>query len=407
MANSAAMSQIGAPAIQRGAWLDALRFIVACLMVLHHYQGAAPIPLSHFFPAVEHNGYLLTNFFLIDSGYVLARIYGAQVASGRIGLADFFTRRLLRLAPAHLVMSTALVGIVLAAEFAGISPRNPEWFDWSQLPAQLLLVQSYGVPGGLGWNAPTWSISALLGCYLLFPTILKTVRRMTAIEALTAGLALYALADILAWRFLGYPVYQMPLKHGFMRALPLFMMGVVLARVSETVYIAPRVAKALGLAAAILFAAVQMVGNHGLVSLALIGVIIVAAGAIPVIRGSRLVENAALASFALFITNEVVRIAWFGVMNVAADKLGWSLAVQWGVWALGFSAAIGFGFVFYQLVDRPTQALLKGVRVPSMASVGERLADRLPHPQAMDFADFAPRTGYVEVLVDKGRFRPA
>ena len=57
-------------------------------------------------------------------------------------------------------------GFVLLATSAGAPPRNPEWFAWDQLPAQLLLLQSYGVHGGLGWNAPTWSISALIGCYL-------------------------------------------------------------------------------------------------------------------------------------------------------------------------------------------------------------------------------------------------
>lgn len=161
----------------------------------------------------------------------------------------------------------------------------------------------------------------------------------------------------------------------------------------------------LGLTAALLFAGVQAVGNHGPVSLALIGVIIVAAGAIPVIRGSKLVEKAALVSFALFITNEVVRIAWFGVMNVAAEKLGWSESVQWGVWALGLCSTIGFGFVFYWLVDLPTQALVKRFRLPSLAAVGEGLASRLPHPEATDFAELVPRGGYVEILLDKGGFR--
>ena len=45
--------------------------------------------------------------------------------------------------------------IAAAAALAGVRPSNPQWFDWSQLPAQALLVQAYGVPGGVGWNAPT------------------------------------------------------------------------------------------------------------------------------------------------------------------------------------------------------------------------------------------------------------
>ena len=101
MAITVKTSQIGAPPICRGGWLDALRFIVASLMVIHHYQLAAPIPLVQLHPVFER-GYLLTNFFLIDSGYVLARIYGNSVAAGRMGLGDFLSKRFLRLVPAHL-----------------------------------------------------------------------------------------------------------------------------------------------------------------------------------------------------------------------------------------------------------------------------------------------------------------
>ena len=67
--------------IVRGGWLDALRFIVAALIILHHFQGAGPIALAEgLHPVFERGGFLLTNFFLIDSGYVLMRVYGASVA---------------------------------------------------------------------------------------------------------------------------------------------------------------------------------------------------------------------------------------------------------------------------------------------------------------------------------------
>ena len=59
------------------------------------------------------------------------------------------------------------------AALAGVAPSNPRWFDWSQLPAQVLLLQAWGVPGGQGWNAPTWTLSALIACYLLLPWICR------------------------------------------------------------------------------------------------------------------------------------------------------------------------------------------------------------------------------------------
>ena len=102
--------------IARGGWLDALRFIVAFLIILHHFQAAGPEPLAHLInPIFERGGFLLTNFFLIDSGYVLMRVYGAAVDKGRMSPGDFFLKRFLRVVPAHLIMGLSLVGLVLLA----------------------------------------------------------------------------------------------------------------------------------------------------------------------------------------------------------------------------------------------------------------------------------------------------
>jgi peptidoglycan/LPS O-acetylase OafA/YrhL len=84
-------------------------------------------------------------------------------------------------------------------------------------------------------------------------------------------------------------------------------------------------------------------------------VIIHAAGAIPVIRPSIWVEKAAQVSFSMFITNEVVRVAWFGVANVAIAKLALPLVAQWALWGAGVGAAVAFAFLFHFTVDTPIQ----------------------------------------------------
>ena len=43
MAWTAISTRNETPPIVRGGWLDALRFIVAALIILHHFQGAGPI----------------------------------------------------------------------------------------------------------------------------------------------------------------------------------------------------------------------------------------------------------------------------------------------------------------------------------------------------------------------------
>ena len=349
------------PPIARGGWLDALRFIVASLIILHHFQAAGPVPLAEaLHPVFERGGFLLTNFFLIDSGYVLMRVYGGSVASGRMSPGDFFLKRFLRVYPAHLIMVLGLVALVVVGSAVGFAPRNPEWFAWDQLPAQAALVQSFGVYGGLGWNAPSWSISALLGCYLAFPWILMALKRAGPWTALIAAAGLYLLANALTHSLLGYPVYQMPMMYGVWRALPLFLLGMALAVVSERVFVAPRLARIIGVAAVVGLATVQAFDKHALISIVFISLILLAAGAIPVTRPSKWVEKASVVSFAMFITNEPVRIAWFGVVNVLIARFALPVGVQWGLWALGVLAAFVFAFVFHALIDQPIQNRIKG-----------------------------------------------
>jgi len=353
------------PAIARGGWLDALRFIVASLIILHHYQAAGPAPLAvAVHPVFERGGFLLTNFFLIDSGYVLMRVYGASVAKGSMSAGDFFLKRFLRVYPAHLIMGLTLVGLVLLGAALGAPPRNPEWFAWDQLPAQLTLTQAFGVHGGLGWNAPSWSVSGLIGCYLAFPWILRGLTKLGPWAALGLAVGLYLLANQATWSLLGYPVYQMPMRFGFFRALPLFTLGMGLAWFAQKVWIAPRLAGWAGVLAAIGFGVAQSFDKNALVSLACISIIILAAGAIPVVRPSKWVEKAALVSFSMFITNEVVRVAWFGAANIAIARFALSEPVQWALWGGGVLAAFAFAFLFHFTLDTPIQngvrAWLKG-----------------------------------------------
>lgn len=346
----------GTPPIARGGWLDALRFIVASLIILHHFQAAGPHALAEtVHPMFEVSGFLLTNFFLMDSGYVLMRVYGEQVRSGRMSAGDFVLKRVLRVLPAHLIVLAGLVGLVLAATAAGAPPRNPEWFAWDQLPAQLLLVQSFGLHGGLGWNAPTWSISALIGCYLAFPWVVRRLATANPWTALAWGVGAYLLANQATWLLLDLPVWQMPMKYGFFRALPLFFLGMCVARFAEGVWVNPRLARWTLMAASVGFFGLQFAGKFGLASVGVIAVIVLAAGAVPVTRPSKLVEKAAVVSFAMFITNEVVRIAWFGAVNMAVARLALPEPVQWGLWGLGVAAAVGFAFAFHHLIDAPIQ----------------------------------------------------
>ena len=347
--------------IARGGWLDALRFIVGALIILYHFREAAPVPLGQLHPVFER-GYLLTDFFIIDSGYVLARIYGDRLASGQASLRAYARQRLLRVIPAHLAVSLVLVLLVGGAALAGIAPSNPRWFDWSQLPAQVLLLQAWGVPGGQGWNAPTWTLSALIACYLLLPWICRALWRWPPIAVVIGAALLVVVADVAASLWLGDPIYRLPMRHGILRALPLFLLGVAAAFYGSRVCVAPHRARAIGLAAAFALVGLQAFGAFSLVSLGLMTVIIWAAGAVSVRRPSRLIEHLALMSFSMFLTNEVTRIVWFGLLDaLGQDAL--SSGVRWALWSIGFIGAFAAAAVFRYGFDRPVQSWLNPSRV--------------------------------------------
>ncbi|WP_303718805.1 MULTISPECIES: acyltransferase family protein [Brevundimonas] len=346
--------------ISRGGWLDILRFVAGALIILYHFREAAPTPLGQFHPVFDR-GYLLTNFFIIDSGYVLSRIYGDGFAAHAIPLHAYVRQRFLRVAPSHLMVVGALALLIALAGLFGIAPSNPQWFDWGQLPAQVFLVQAYGVPGGLGWNAPTWTLSALLGCYLLLPWICRLLWRLDPWTVVIGAGMLMIATDWACRTWLGEPLYRLPLRFGFIRALPLFLLGVAAALFGSRIYSTPRWAGSIGLFALVGLVAAQIIGHFGLVSVILLTVLIWAAGALPTVRPSRLIEHLGLMSFAMFLTNEVSRIVWFGAFD-AFGQSGWSDAARWGVWTAGLIAAFLGAAAFRYGFDRPVQTMLNPPR---------------------------------------------
>ena len=89
----------------------------------------------------------------------------------------------------------------------------------------------------------------------------------------------------------------------YLVALPLFFLGMCLARFASRAWINPRLAGWTMVAATAGFFALQWFDKNALASIACISLIILAAGAIPVTRPSKWVEKAALVSFSMAWTS--------------------------------------------------------------------------------------------------------
>lgn len=344
--------------LSRGGTLDALRFFAAFFIVVYHYAEHAPVSLFAVHPAFGR-GYLATDFFLLLSGYVLGRAYGPRVTAGRFHDGAFLLKRVARVWPAHILLLGAFVALILATTALGVQPRNPQWFQWDQLPAQALLIQTWGFQGPSGWNMPTWTLSALLVCYALFPALWRLFGKIRSPWiALLVGLAVFLAVDAAARVVFGLPVYKLLLRNGLVRAIPLFLMGMLIARLAREVVIGPRLADALAAFAVVGFVGLQMVGEYAYPSLFLLGVLIFSASG-SARNGWAWAKTGGRLSFSLYLTNQLVGVVWFGALRVLEQKTALPAAALWGLWALAFPAALVVAALFERLIDAPLQAWIK------------------------------------------------
>lgn len=345
------------PVLSRDGPLDALRFLAALFIVLYHVAERAPVSLFSLSPAFGR-GYLATDFFLMLSGYVLARTYGPRVLGAEVDTFTFLKRRVQRIWPAHLVMLGAFVAFFVGALAIGLAPQNPQWFAWDQLLPQIFLVQAWFMPGTSGWNMPTWTLSALIAAYALFPMVWRKVAATKRpLQVLAMGVCAWVAVDFAALMIFDIPSYQLPLRFGLIRGVPLFMIGLLVARLPVTA-LARRQALPLALATLAIVIGIQGLGNFDHFSLALLAFLIYAAGASKP-RAWRWAGAAGKLSFSLFLTNTLTATVWFGLVRMAETKLDLPTAAQWALWAMAVPAAIVVAWMFERMVDAPLQRWMK------------------------------------------------
>ncbi len=157
--------------------LTALRGIAAWWVALYHLNGVVAWPAP--FQAVLNQGTLAVELFFIMSGFVLGRQYLLHFAGGVGGRRYwwFIGIRLARVYPLHLVMMMTFLALPLTLHLSGRPPVPT--YAWWDFWCGLFLVQDWGFSAGLRWNTPSWSISAELFFYLLFPFLAFGVAKLS------------------------------------------------------------------------------------------------------------------------------------------------------------------------------------------------------------------------------------
>jgi peptidoglycan/LPS O-acetylase OafA/YrhL len=197
----------------------------AGVVVLHYSNYVADIPVGRF--VYEHTWHfnLFVDLFFVISGFVIASQYLDRV-SDRRSIGRFLWRRLARIYPLHIVTLTFYVAIGVLFYLGYVHVENAERYPLSDIPVQMLLL--HAVDGErLAFNFPSWSLSAEMVCYLLFPLIAFAGLRMPAtvlVLALTVA-AILTIYCVLS----GAPFWPHWInKGGALRAVPAFLLGIAL-----------------------------------------------------------------------------------------------------------------------------------------------------------------------------------
>jgi len=152
-----------------------LRGVAALLVVGYHMQmGAGYLLPFEQATALFRRSYLMVDLFFVLSGFIIAYVHRADRTTGFTvaDYRDFLLRRLIRLYPLLIATLLALLLFRLFAQVAGAHSAMIAWNGDSLLllAAQALMLNAW-LPNPDGWNTPSWSISAEMLAYLLFPAI--------------------------------------------------------------------------------------------------------------------------------------------------------------------------------------------------------------------------------------------
>lgn len=139
--------------------LDGLRGIAALAVVAFHFHIFF-LPQAGL-PFVGH-AYLAVDLFFLLSGFVMAYVYGHELASDwRAHWLNFAIARFARIYPLFALTTLAMItGVILS----DVRPRFILFSGWS-LALQPFLLQQWS---NLSWNYPSWSISTEAEAYIYF-----------------------------------------------------------------------------------------------------------------------------------------------------------------------------------------------------------------------------------------------
>jgi peptidoglycan/LPS O-acetylase OafA/YrhL len=353
--------------------LDSYRFIAASMICVYHFNKANILGLATLSPLFE-NMRLMVDFFFILSGFVIAKTYLHKVQDSA-GYGRFMWRRFARLYPLHLLtLMVGVVGSMVIGHQNLQAGTNPEVFSSTAILANLTLTHSLGVTNYGSFNIPSWSVSAEMFVYTLFPLFALMVTRLPLL--LNAALiVLYVVVTVLVRDHLGLRDWTLTwYDMGALRAVPTFFAGVLIAQVLTTRWasFAPPLWMGHG---AFLLALLPMHFNMRdevpLMIFALVVLLTAAAehhGAKSRLQHARFVHLGD-ASYSLYMWHIPLKVGIFAIMG---KLFGASLLPMWTAAILSFAVSLTVALLCYRTFEIPMRNLITKTGVGARSGDAEK-----------------------------------
>lgn len=205
--------------------LTSLRFFAALLVFVSHldFLKATPdVRIQDFFSNVLYQGYIGVTFFFVLSGFILSYAHQNRPI-GKANYSDFLFSRIARIYPLHLLTLAAVI-----VPFWYLAPAETTLSEYLRpLPYNATLIQALSSSGKkfFSFNAPSWSLSAEMFFYVLFPLFVALRTRVLLALAATIVVVKMLLVHWLPASSMHYAMYISPPLR-----LADFVVGILLLR---------------------------------------------------------------------------------------------------------------------------------------------------------------------------------
>lgn len=203
---------------------DALRFIAAAGIVIHHCNPFLYPAATRLVDGKTSWGLaLLVDLFFLISGYVIAFAYGGRTETAQ-KIVGFLQKRVARLFPLHIITLIVFAIFYLAAAKLGMSIGTMPDISPSCFAKTALMLHAMIPCEGPKVNGVSWSISAEMLMYALFPALFWIVGKRWQTALIGCLLSLAAIILLSA----DHTPKQWTDMYAPIRALPSFVFGLCL-----------------------------------------------------------------------------------------------------------------------------------------------------------------------------------